>query len=168
MVSFLNNDDMVLLLAARKVASSSLKANTKVGVVVADDVGNIIITACNGFLDNVKRTAERELAPLKSKFSEHAERRAIYLACRQGVSLIGHTVYSTHFPCCDCARGLIQVGIKRVVIDSLFLEGHFAERWKDDFIYSRELLAEAGVIVAVIELEPIVEAFNLYSSGGPS
>lgn len=108
----------------------------------------IYIADCNGFLDGVRKTPERENTPLKSRFSEHAERKAIYQACRSGLSLNGCTLFSTHFPCCECARGIILVGIKDIVIDDTSFIGEFAERWADDFIYSKQLLIESEVIIS--------------------
>ena len=46
---------------------------------------------------------------------EHAERNAIYNAARSGAALDGCTIYVTRFPCADCARAVIQSGIRRLV-----------------------------------------------------
>jgi len=141
------------LLKAKFVAAQSLKKNTKVGVVIVGNNNSIVMTACNGFLDGVARMPEREEAPLKSKFSEHAERKAIYEACRLGISLEGCTMYATHFPCSNCARGIILVGIKEVIIDDAALIGEFASRWHDDFISAKELLVESGVRITLHKLK---------------
>lgn len=41
----------------------------------------------------------------------HAERNAIMMAARHGVSLAGATCYVTHSPCAECTLHLIQVGV---------------------------------------------------------
>jgi len=69
----------------------------------------------------------------------HAEQNAIIQAALSGVSIKGGTLYTTHFPCVLCAKMLINAGIKRVV---------FADGYPD--LLSRELLAEAGMIIASI------------------
>ena len=45
----------------------------------------------------------------------HAEMAAITEAARRGVSIVGHTLYSTTFPCHECTRHIIATGLKRVV-----------------------------------------------------
>ncbi len=45
----------------------------------------------------------------------HAEANAIFYAGRYGVSLDGATIYSTMFPCLNCAYAISSVGIKKVV-----------------------------------------------------
>ena len=47
--------------------------------------------------------------------SEHAEMAALIDAARRGVSIKGATLYTTTFPCHDCARHIITAGIRRVV-----------------------------------------------------
>jgi dCMP deaminase len=49
----------------------------------------------------------------------HAERRAIYRAAKKGISVSGGTMYlSDRFPCADCAKGIIESGIVRLVLTS--------------------------------------------------
>ena len=45
----------------------------------------------------------------------HAEMEAILSAGRIGVSIRGHNLYSTTFPCHNCAKLIITAGIRRVV-----------------------------------------------------
>jgi cytidine deaminase len=45
----------------------------------------------------------------------HAEMSAILDAARRGVSIADATIYTSTFPCHNCARHLIGVGIRRVV-----------------------------------------------------
>ena len=50
-------------------------------------------------------------------------------------------VYTYGLPVChDCAKGLIQVGIKRVVID-----GEIQDRWKESWKLTEQLFREANV-----------------------
>ena len=46
--------------------------------------------------------------------SVHAEVNAILQASRRG-DIAGATLYSTHLPCLECAKIIINVGVKRVV-----------------------------------------------------
>ena len=45
----------------------------------------------------------------------HAEANAIILAAKQGVRISNATLYCTHKPCNDCAKLIINSGIKEVV-----------------------------------------------------
>lgn len=45
----------------------------------------------------------------------HAEMNALMDAVRRGVSVAGHSLYCTTFPCHLCARHIIAAGVKRVV-----------------------------------------------------
>jgi deoxycytidylate deaminase len=45
----------------------------------------------------------------------HAEMEAILSCARKGISPVGKTLYTTTFPCHNCARHIIGAGIKRVV-----------------------------------------------------
>ena len=57
----------------------------------------------------------------------HAEMSAIMDAALRGVSVAGATIYSSTFPCHNCARHLIGVGIRRVV----FIEPYPKSRTED-------------------------------------
>jgi len=56
----------------------------------------------------------------KWPFVEHAERNAIFNAARKGIKLGGSTIYiyseKGYYPCDECARAIIQSGIKKVVM----------------------------------------------------
>lgn len=45
----------------------------------------------------------------------HAEMEALITCARTGVSPVGGTLYSTTFPCHNCAKHIVDAGIKRVV-----------------------------------------------------
>ena len=47
--------------------------------------------------------------------STHAEMSAILSCARNGVSLKGHTLYCTTYPCHNCAKHIIDSGIKKVL-----------------------------------------------------
>ncbi|MDR2044673.1 MAG: dCMP deaminase family protein [Clostridium sp.] len=82
---------------------------------------------------------EREGEPLDTKypFVTHSELNAI-LNYRGG-SLDGAELYVTLFPCNECAKAIIQAGIRKVVYDSDKYDGTPAN------IASKRLLRAAGV-----------------------
>jgi dCMP deaminase len=76
----------------------------------------------------------------------HAEMNAIYNASRTGVSLEGATAYIHGLPCChECAKAMIQVGIKEVVM------GEASNiRWNDSCGKGMDYLNEANVKITYI------------------
>lgn len=98
---------------AKLTATWSKDPRTKVGSVIVDEKKRIIGVGFNGFPrgvdDHDDRYADRDT---KLKFVAHAERNALDNC---PIDTEGATLYATLFPCCDCAKGIIQKGIKRVV-----------------------------------------------------
>ena len=87
--------------------------------------------------------------PAKYKWTEHAERNAIFNNARVGgPSLLGSTAYVPWYPCVDCTRALIQVGVSTMVA----YEPDFNDpRWGEDFRISKRMLAESGVVVRFLK-----------------
>lgn len=116
--------------------------STKVGSVIAKD-GKVISTGYNGFPkgwpDAEEFLNDREL---KYKLVEHAERNAISQALHNSGSIRDGAIYVTHCPCTDCAKGIIQAGIKSVSIPHY---PEFEKRWGFDF--TEKLLTTCGVDV---------------------
>ena len=101
---------------AKLVASKSKDRSTKVGCVIVGPSNEVRSTGYNGFCRGIDDNVEaRHCRSEKYLWAEHAERNAIYNAARNGIRLEDCTLYSTIFPCSDCARGIIQSGIRRVV-----------------------------------------------------
>lgn len=97
---------------------------------------------------------ERLVKPEKLFWFEHAERNAIYNAARVGTPLEGSILLGTMFPCMDCARGIVQAGIKGVII----LQPSGPDRWSEHFKRSVELFKECGVEVEMIDREELIES----------
>ena len=67
---------------------------------------------------------------------------AIYNATYNGVSLDGATIYVHGLPCChECAKGIIQVGVKRVVMNG----DPEDPRWKESAALAIQMFKEAKV-----------------------
>jgi dCMP deaminase len=119
------------------------KTPTRVGCVIVDDRNVVLSLGWNGFPRKVDdNKEERHERPLKYRWTEHAERNAIYNAASKGVALRGATLYSSYFPCTDCVRAIIQSGITKLIVT----EPNWGdERWGDDFKIAKEMLDEAWV-----------------------
>lgn len=128
---------------AKVAASWSKDPSTKIGAVAIGEKGQVLCTGYNGFPrgidDNLTRYYNREL---KYKMVVHAEQNAIYNATYNGVSLDGSTMYVYGLPVCsDCAKGIIQVGVKRVIMSTPATP----DRWKDSWQLTETMFKEAGV-----------------------
>lgn len=104
---------------AHIIASWSKDPATKVGAVAVSSSRQILAEGYNGLPRHVRDDDSRMQRPAKYLWTVHAEANLVAHAARNGIKLEGATVYTTHFPCAQCAALLIQAGIKAVVIDSL-------------------------------------------------
>lgn len=129
------------------VGSWSKDPSTKVGCVIVGDAGQILAQGYNGFprgvYDDESKVPDRYQRPDKYLWTEHAERNAIYNAARSGTPLVGAHLYVPYYPCADCARGIIQSGIKTVTVGRHALD----LRWTDSLDVARIMFQEAGIIV---------------------
>ena len=127
---------------AEFVAEWSKDRSTKVGAVVVGSRRRVVALGYNGFPrgidDNVEERHER---PAKYLWTEHAERNAIYNATE---SLEDATMYVPWYPCMDCARAIVQSGIRELVA----IEPDWIDpKWGTDFKSVKVLLSEAMVRV---------------------
>lgn len=139
---------------ARLVATWSKDPSTKTGAIVVGPDREIRATGYNGLVRGVDDSKpERMERPTKYDFFEHAERNAIYNACLTGTSLKGCIMYATHPPCTDCARAIIQAGIKIVVTNEMEINSVTpTNTWRDKLSYSQQMFDEAGIEYIVLPL----------------
>ena len=139
----LNKWDKRFLEMAKLVASWSKDPSTQVGAVAVRN-RTVIAQGYNGLPRGMKDTHDRlTVRTLKIKRIVHAEMNAIYNAAENGVSLKDSTVYVAGLPACgECAKGLIQVGVKRVVMPE---RGHLDDKWAVSCADAQSYFDEAGV-----------------------
>lgn len=89
--------------------------------------------------------------PEKYKWMEHAERNAIANAAKVGTALAGSCIVVNMFPCIECARMIVQSGIKDVVAPTPDMSLDRDQRWAEDYKRSLELFDECNVNVHTIE-----------------
>ena len=133
---------------AEQVKEKSKDINTKIGAVIVGKDKEILTTGYNSFPRGLNdELTERQERPEKYFWFEHAERNAIYNAARIGVSLKESTVYLTSgLPCMDCARGLIQSGVKKIVCKQNCTTKN-KDKWLEQQERSLILFSECGVEV---------------------
>ena len=132
---------------ANTVKLKSKDKHTQIGAVIVGKDGEIVSTGYNSFPRGLDDGLDfRQERPEKYYWFEHAERNAIYNAARIGVSTKGTTMYlSCGLPCADCARGIINSGIKRIFCERVDVTK--GELWKESQERSWDMFMETGVKV---------------------
>lgn len=147
MISMSSCDNRFMELA-KTISTWSKDPSRKVGAVAIGDKGNVLAQGYNGFPRGVNDTDFRlNTRDLKLQLIVHAEMNVIYNATYNGVSLDGATLFVHGLPCCsDCAKGIIQVGIKRVVMPSPTVDSKWQKSWE----LSEMMFNEANIEVSYI------------------
>jgi len=127
---------------AKQVSTWSKDPSRQIGAIAVDD-RTVVAQGYNGFPRGIRDTDKRlEDREIKYKFVVHAEMNVIYNATYNGVSLDGCSLYVWGLPVCsECAKGIIQTGITRVVMPIQEIPEHWVESWT----LTQILLNEAGV-----------------------
>ena len=122
-------------------ALRSKDPNTQVGAAIVDENHRVVSVGYNGFPTGVSDdefpwSREADVLTSKYAFVVHAELNAILNSQR---SVRGCTIYVSLFPCNECAKAIIQSGIKKIVYESDKYNG------VDTNIASKRMLKAAGV-----------------------
>lgn len=132
---------------AKEISTWSKDPSSQIGAVAIGKKGQVLAQGYNGFPRGISDFPERlENRELKYKYVVHAEMNCIYNATYNGVSLDGATMYVYGLPVCnECAKGIIQTGVKRVVM----MENieHVPKEWVDRGKISTQMMNEASVEV---------------------
>lgn len=144
--------DQRWLSVAELFATWSKDPKRKVGAVIVTQDLRSFSAGYNGLPRGIEDTEDR-LRDREKKLllSVHAERNAMDNA-RFG--LRGCSLYSTKFPCHECAKGIIQVGIVKVVAPPA---DTMHETWGESYKLALTLLQEARIKVFT----------RIFSGGGP-
>lgn len=124
---------------ARLSAMRSKDPRTQVGACIVDSENRILSVGYNGMPRGCKDSefpwgrSATDHNDTKYPYVVHAEMNAI-LNFRGG-TLEGSTLYVTMSPCCECAKAIIQVGIRKVI---------YADEWRDSEA-TRRMFEAAGV-----------------------
>lgn len=142
----------VALLASMR----SKDPSTQVGACIVDNENRILSTGYNGFPsgcsdDEFPWEREGDFGQTKYPFVVHAELNAILNA--RGKNLTGAKIYVALFPCNECAKSIIQSGIKEVI----YLSDKYAET--KETLASKRMLASAGV--KLTQLVPKTPSLNI-------
>ncbi|MDR0766007.1 MAG: dCMP deaminase family protein [Odoribacteraceae bacterium] len=134
--------DKRYLRMARIWAENSYCRRRQVGALLVRD-GAIISDGYNGTPSGFENICEDENNRTRPHVL-HAEANAITKIAKSNNSSLGSTLYVTSSPCIECAKLIIQAGIRRVV---------YSEDYRDaDGV---ALLREAGIEVLLIDINEI-------------
>ncbi|MEE3487438.1 MAG: dCMP deaminase family protein [Bulleidia sp.] len=122
-------------------ALRSKDPSTQVGAAIVDENHRVVSVGYNGFPkgcsdDEFPWDREGGVLDTKYAFVVHAELNAILNSPR---SVNGCTLYVSLFPCNECAKAIIQAGIKKIVYES----DKYSQT--ESTIASRRMLKAAGV-----------------------
>ena len=126
----------IAMLAARR----SKDPNTQVGACIVSPENIIISTGYNGMpkgCSDDEYPWEREGSETKYPYVVHAELNAILNA--NGRNLQGSRLYVALFPCNECAKAIIQSGVKEVY----YLSDKYADSMST--LASKKMMDSAGV-----------------------
>lgn len=133
--------DECFMRIAKTIAERSKDPSTQAGAVVVDENNIVVGLGYNGFPRGVDGGAfpwAREGSFLETKYAYvcHSEENAIY---NSNASTKNCKIYCTLFPCNECAKTIIQNGIKEIIFES--------DKYHDTDICaaSRRLFDAAGV-----------------------
>lgn len=125
-------------------AQRSKDNHTQVGACIVNQENKIVSVGYNGMPtgcpdDEMPWEREGDFLNIKYPFVCHAELNAILNSA--AVSLKGCTLYVTLFPCNECAKAIIQSGIKKVI----YAENKYAD--SDSTIASARMFHMTGVVL---------------------
>ena len=133
--------DSYFMAMAHLSAKRSKDPNTKVGAVIVDEHRHIVGIGYNGLpvgCDDNEFPWDREgdFCDTKYPYVVHAELNAILNSIK---NLHGCVLYVSLFPCNECAKAIIQSGIRKIVYES----DKYAD--SDTTKASKRMLNTAGV-----------------------
>ena len=133
-------------------SSKSKDPRTRIGAILIKK-GDVdpLSSGYNGFprgvVDFECRYADRNL---KHKMICHAEFNCIINAARKGVGTIGTILYTQAPVCHECAKSIIQAGVREIVYHKQFPD--MTQEWVESSILAKQMLNEAGVYVRCLDL----------------
>ncbi len=134
--------DECFMRMAHIIAERSKDPSTQAGAVIVNDNRIVIGLGYNGFPRGIKDEqlpwdrGGGKLDDTKYAYVVHAEENAVY---NSNAKTGGCTIYTTLFPCNECAKTIIQTGIKKVIYES--------DKYHDEVVWkaSRRMFDLVGI-----------------------
>jgi len=150
---YISWDEYFMSVAALS-AMRSKDPNTQVGACIVNKDRKIVGTGYNGFPigcsdDDLPWDRTGDTLNTKYPYVCHAELNAILNSISRDLS--GCTLYVVLFPCNECAKAIIQSGIRKVV----YKEDKYAD--SDSVRASKRMLEAAGVTLTQVQFNRKIE-----------
>lgn len=131
-------------------AEMSKDPSTKVGAIIVTDSKQILNACYNGFPigiedDPVKVPELYNDRQMKLSMTVHGEANIVALSARYGIRLEGTHLFVSLVPCKDCAKLLIQAGIKSVYYKKDNKPIDNENDWRLRINESLDLMDKAGI-----------------------
>jgi dCMP deaminase len=146
-VSTRSDDGHFLRLAYTHGNAMSPDPRTKNGAILVGSNNKIITYSTNKFPIGVKETISRlDNRSIKLQTIIHAENGAIFNAARHGKSTNNAILYCPFYACSECAKAIIEAGIRRVVGHAqLMAIASSHNTWVESIRYAWKMMYEAGI-----------------------
>ena len=141
--------------ALNMASTFSKDTSTKVGAIAIDpNTLQIISVGYNGLPRKLEETSERWKKPNKYFYVVHAEANMVCNASLNGVSLENSILIVTFYPCNECAKLIIQSGIKIIITKK---PDENKKNWIESFKISQELFKELNIEVIYIDDNELID-----------
>ena len=143
-------------------ADRSKDPSTQVGACIVSDDNRILSTGYNGFPkgcsdDIFPWNRDERAGETKYNFVVHAELNAILNA--GGKSLVGSRIFVSLFPCHECAKAIIQAGVKEVV----YLSDKYIRVLLSDLVHDRRYHTAGSAPVGIeIQKHDLFRLFHFF------
>jgi dCMP deaminase len=150
-----NNWDIFFMKMVYLIADKSKDPSSKIGALIINDNNQIVKIGYNGFPVNVNDSIlTRYQRPEKYQYTAHAEANAIFFAARDGVKTENCKIYTNMLCCIECAKAVIQSGIKKVVYHKQYYDIWMNDnraQWNGHDAITRTLFQESGVQIQELD-----------------
>jgi len=130
--------DVIYMKQALLVASLSTARRSKVGSLIVTHSG-VVLSGYNGSPSGWDNNLEDEIngVLVTKPFVLHSELNTLLKAAKEGVSVLGSTIYISLSPCTQCAAMLAQAVITRVVYGE-----HYRDTTGIDLLKAQKIAVE--------------------------
>lgn len=160
-------NDLVInqtLLAAYRVASTSLDPSTQNGAVLLDSNWREIGKSSNHFPSGVSEQYWHGEKADKYARVVHAETGALLAAAKRGFSTWDSILVCPWAACSNCAKHIADAGVSKLYRHKWANSGvDTGSHWYDDCAIGDEIMTQAGV--EIIEVEPVESDISLRRDG---
>lgn len=155
--------DRQFLLLCNEVRKGSHDPDRQVGAVIVDRSGHQIAAGTNAPPHVLRLTLDQSRESIRNNSDwkyfvlEHAERNAIFSAYAESKPLEGGTMYTTLFPCADCARAIVAAKLARLVVLGITYDSERDAKWINHYRHAEQILALAGIMVEIADFGNSIE-----------